>query len=120
MGMKQELIYRYSFAFKQKVLGEIERGELSKKEARKLYNIGGSATLERWIKDLGKTHLTCKVVRIEVTDEISKLKELEKRNRALEKALADEKIRNMCLEALVDIAQTKYGIDLKKKSGQEG
>ena len=52
-------------------------------------------------------------------DEKDRVKELEKRIRQLESALADEHIRNAVLESLVEIARDKYGIDLKKKSGQE-
>ena len=119
MKKQQDTVYRYSMAFKQKVVNEIEKGMLNKDEARRLYNIGGGATIQTWIEKLGKNHLLCKVVRIEMKNEMDKLKEMEKRNRMLEKALADEKLKNMCLEALVDIAHEKYGIDLKKKSGSK-
>ena len=55
---------------------------------------------------------------VEMKDEKDRVKELEKRIRQLESALADEHIKNAVLESLVEIARDKYGIDLKKKSGQ--
>jgi transposase len=111
-------VLRYSLAFQQKVVGEIESGELSIGDARRVYDIRGNATIQKWIRKLGKNHLLSKVVRIEMKDEKDRVKELEKRIRQLESALADEHIKNAVLESLVDIARDKYGIDLKKKSGQ--
>ena len=112
-------VLRYSIAFQQKVVSEIESGELSIGDARCLYDIRGHETIQKWIRKLGKNHLLSKVVRIEMKDEKDRIKELEKKIRQLESALADEHIKNAVLESLVDIARHKYGIDLKKKNGQE-
>jgi transposase-like protein len=112
-------VLRYNLAFQQKVVNEIESGELSIGDARRLYDIRGNETIQKWIRKFGKNHLLSKVVRIEMKDEKDRVKELEKRIRQLESALADEHIRNAVLESLVEIARDKYGIDLKKKSGQE-
>ncbi|MCK4894970.1 MAG: transposase, partial [Calditrichia bacterium] len=84
----------------------------------RLYDITGNMTIQNWISKLGKTHLLNKVVRIEMKGEKDRVKELEKKVRQLESALADEHIKNIVLESLVDIAREKYGIDLKKKNGQ--
>jgi transposase-like protein len=111
-------IKRYSIAFQQKVVSEIESGELSIGDARRLYDITGNETIQNWIAKLGKNHLLNKVVRIEMKGEKDRIKELEKKVRQLESALADEHIKNIVLESLVDIAREKYGIDLKKKNGQ--
>jgi len=112
-------IIRYSIAFQQKVVGEIESGELSIGDARRLYDIRGCETIQKWIRKFGKNHLLGKVVRIEMKDEKDRVRELEKKIRQLETALADEHIKNAVLESLVDIAREKYGIDLKKKNGRE-
>lgn len=112
------IIKRYSIAFQQKVVSEIESGELTIGRARRLYDITGADTIPRWIAKLGKNHLLNKVVRIEMKDEKDRIRELERRIRQLESALSDEHIKNAVLESLVDIARDKYGIDLKKKSGQ--
>ena len=113
-----QTVLRYSLAFQQKVVREIESGELSIGDARRLYDIRGNETIQKWIRKFGKNHLLSKVVRIEMKDEKDRVKELEKRIRQLESALADEHIKNAVLESLVEIARDKYGIDLKKKSGQ--
>ena len=111
-------VLRYSHAFQQKVVREIESGKLNIEDARRLYDIRGHATIQKWIRKFGKDHLLSKVMRIEMKNEKDQVKELEKRIRQLESALADEHIKNAVLESLVEIARDKYGLDLKKKSGQ--
>jgi transposase-like protein len=112
-------IKRYSIGFKQKVISEIEGGKLTKSEARRLYGITGGTTLQNWIKKFGKLHLLNKVVRIELKDEVSKLKELEKQKRALESALAQAQLRLIVYESIIEVAEEELGRDLKKnlKSG---
>jgi transposase len=116
--MRQPFVsYRYSAAFKQKVIGEIETGKLSIERARRIYDIGGTCTIQKWLKKIGKHDLLYKVVRIEMKDEKDKLKELEKQKKDLESALAQEHLKNICLEALIESIEEHYGIDVKKNFG---
>ena len=48
------VITTYSTAFRLKVITEIEKGKLSIEGARKLYGIGGSATIQKWLKKYGE------------------------------------------------------------------
>jgi len=50
-------VKRYSTAFKQKVVSEIESGQLSIGDARRLYDITGGETIQKWIRRFGKNHL---------------------------------------------------------------
>jgi len=111
---KQRVIIRYSTAFKQKVVDEIEEGKLTISEARKLYDIRGGPTIQLWIKKFGKLHLLNKVVRIEMKDEVSKIKQLEKQKRELESALAQAHLKILAYESLIEVAEKDLGIDLKK------
>ena len=117
--MSERVIYRYSEAFKQKVVSEIESGELSIEAARRIYDIGGQTTIQKWLKKVGKYDLLYKVVRIEMKDEKDKLRELEKQKKQLESALAQEHLKNICLEALIDSIEEHYGIDVKKNFGDK-
>ena len=105
----------YSTAFKQKVIREIENGKLTKNQARILYGIGGGSIIQQWIKKFGKLHLLNKVVRVELTGEISKLKELEKQKKELESALAQAHLKLLYYESLIEVAEEELGVDLKKK-----
>ena len=107
-------IIRYSTAFKHKVINEIETGKISKEGARKIYGIGGGSTIQNWIKKLGKLHMLNKVVRIEMKNEPSKLKELEKEKQELERALAQAHMKLLAYETLIEVAEENLGVDLKK------
>lgn len=117
--MAERIIYRYSSAFKQEVISAIESGELSIEEARRIYDIRGKTTIQKWLKRVGKYDSLYKVVRIEMKGERDKLKELEKQKKQLESALAQEHLKNICLEALIDSIEEHYGIDAKKNFGEK-
>jgi transposase-like protein len=107
---------RYSLAFRQKVVSEIENGKLGIAEARRLYDIGGGGTIQEWMKKLGKAHLLNKVIHIKMTDEVNKIKELEKEKKALESALAQAQLKIITLESTVKVLEEKASEKLKKKT----
>lgn len=111
--------YRYSTAFKQKVISEIESGKLTIAEARKIYDIKSSPTIYCWLRKYGKNHLINKVVRVEMRDEKDKIKELERQKRKLESALAQAHLKNLCLESLLECVEEHYQVDVKKTFGQK-
>ena len=112
-------IKQYSLAFKQMVITEIEEGKYSVSEARRIYDIGGWETIQKWMKKLGKEHLLNRVVRIEMNGEKDRIKELERQKRELESALAQEHLKNICLESLIECVEEHYQIDVKKNFGEK-
>ena len=114
MVKEQKITKQYSICFKQKVISEIESGKITKEGARKLYGIRGGSVINGWIKKFGKLHLLNKVVRIELKDELSRLKQLEKEKKALESALANAHLKLIVYESIIEIAEEEYGVDLKK------
>jgi len=112
--MAGRIFMRYSEAFKLKVVEEIERGERSISDAKKVYDIGGAATIQKWVEGLGRNYLLNKVVRVQMKDERDKIKALEARNRLLEKALANKEIEAIAWKSMVEVAEEHYGIDIKK------
>lgn len=115
--MKGEWV-RYSAAFKQKVVLELESGKFrSIDEARRVYAISGNGTIQNWIKSFGRNHLLDKVVRVESKDERDRIKELEKEKKQLESALAQEHLRVIALSAMIEVAEETFNIDIKKKCG---
>lgn len=119
MKQNKGVSIRYSLSFKQKVISEIESGKLSISNARKLYGIVGGQTIQNWIKKFSKLHLLNKIVRIELKDEVSKLKQLEKDKKELESALAQAHLKLIVYETLIDVAEEELGIDLKKNLKSE-
>lgn len=111
---EQRKLIRYSTSFKRKVVNEIESGKLTKNGARRLYGIGGGSIIQQWIKKFGKLHLLNKVVRIEMQDEVSKLKQLEKEKKELESALAQAHLKLLTYETIIEVAEEELGVDIKK------
>jgi transposase len=110
----QKIVIRYSQAFKQKVISEIETGKITIADAKKIYDITGNGTIEKWIKKFGKNHLLAKVVRVEMKDEQDKIKQLDQRQQQLESALAQAHLKIICLESLLESVEDHYSIDVKK------
>lgn len=110
---------RYSLAFKQKVISEIESGKLTIAEASRVYDITGATTIYNWLRKLGKNHLINKVVLIKMKNEKDKLKELERQKRQLESALAQAHLKNIMLESAIECVEEHYNIDVKKTFGDK-
>ena len=108
---------RYSLAFKQKVVSEIESGKFRLSQVRKIYDIGGGCTVYNWLRKLGKNHLIEKIVRIEMKDEKDKLKELQQKIQQLESALAQTQLKLLMSEAMIESVEAHYQIDVKKTFG---
>jgi transposase-like protein len=63
-------LVKYSEAFKQQVIEEIERGRFSSAyEAAEAYGVRGKGTIERWLRAPGRGGLLRKVVRVETPGE---------------------------------------------------
>jgi len=117
MTKSKRQIVRYSISFKQKVVNEIEHEGLSICEVRRRYGIFGGQTVQRWIREFGRSHLLNTVVRVEMKDEKDRTLELEKEIKKLKLALADAYLARDCAEEVVRQASSLTGIDLKKKFG---
>ncbi len=94
---------RYSRAFKQKVVDEIENGTLSIAKAQRTYDITGADTIQQWLKRFGKNHLLNRVVRVEMKNEKDKIKEQEAKIRALQAALSDAHLEIIKLESTIKV-----------------
>lgn len=114
---KTRLSYRYSLAFKQKVVAEIEAGKYSLSQARRIYDIHGGCTLYNWLRKLGKGHLIANIVKVQMKDEKDKLQELTQKNRELESALAQAHLKLLMHESLLASVEAHYQVDLKKTFG---
>ncbi len=114
--VEPKTIRRYSMAFQQKVVSEIEAGTLTRAEAQRLYDIRGSETITKWLRKRGKNHLLTRVVRVQMADETSTVKHLEKEKQRLESALAQAHLKILTLEATLEVLEEKSGMSVKKKT----
>jgi transposase-like protein len=120
--MKQTI--RYSEAFKQTVVREVETGQSNCNQIRRKYGIKGAGVVENWVRKHGNGSLG-KVIRVELPEEVNELARLRQRVKRLETLLADANIEGALDRAYVRIACAKAGIkdveEFKKKAaGQLG
>ncbi len=119
MRNKRPVVVQYSVAFKRKIVSEIENGKHTISSARKMYDIRGAETIQKWLKNLGKCHLLNDIIRVQMKDEKDKLRSLEREIQLLKTQLADEYLKNKALEKVIELADKEYDTDLKKNSGLE-
>ena len=112
----QDLNYRYSSAFKQKVVTEIESGVYTVGEVERIYGVT-RATIYEWLRRFGKDHLINRTVRVQMRGEADRIKELEKDKQKLEAALAQAHLKIISLESTIESAGELFNVDLKKKFG---
>jgi transposase-like protein len=98
----------YSLAFKLDVVKEVEKGELSYKQAQRKYGIQGRSTVLVWIRKHGT--LDWKEL-----PTLSHKKTPEQRIKELEELLAREKEKVHVLNTAIDIADEMLNTDIRKK-----
>jgi len=102
-------------AFKQQVVGELERGRFGTiLEAARHYGIGGSMTVRSWLKRYGRSNLIPKVVRVEKPDEADQIQQLRRQVRQLEEALGKTQLENVLNESFLRIACDRLGVDVEE------
>ncbi len=106
---KIQPIYRYSEAFKQQVVQEIEIGKHNLSSARKAYGIRGDETIQIWIRKMGKLELLNKIVRIEMPQEKDQMKELKRQNKELKEALVKMQVKQLRTESDLEVAMELLG-----------
>ena len=102
----------YTFAFKLKVVEEVEKGHVTYKQAQKVYGIQGRSTVLVWLRKHGSLDWTLPNLHSLSTE---KEKTPEQRIKELEAALAEEKQKTLFLSTAIDIAEKQYGMVIRKK-----
>ena len=121
--MSKERVYRvpirYSEAFKQEVVRELESGQSTVAAIQRKYGLGGIVTVQRWVRRYGNG-TRGKVIRVEKPEEINEAEQLKRRVRQLETALADTNIDLALERAYTQMACERAGIkdveEFKKKA----
>ena len=117
--MQSKTEIRYSMAFKQQVIADLESGRFGSIEAaREHYGIGGKGTVRRWLKKYGRNHLAPKVIRVEKPDEADQIRQLKQQVEQFQKALGRTQLEKMMEEAFLHQACLAMGTDaetFKKK-----
>lgn len=99
----------YNMGFKLAVIAQVEKGEVTYKQAQAAYGIQGRSTVLVWLRKHGNLDWSKSVL-------LMKSKETPaQRIKRLEKELADERAKNEILNTMIDISDEQYGTALRKK-----
>lgn len=118
-------IQELSEEFKRSVIEEVNCGAITKEAARRLYGIKGKSSILNWQRNYeryGKCSLnlhfdplplkTNKPVQSDTAHEA-----LKARIKVLERQLEDEQLRAEAYSRMIDIAESKLKVPIRKKSG---
>ena len=109
----------YTLAFKLDVVEQVERGELTYKEAQHRYGIQGRSTVLIWLRKYGHFDWynlsSSDIKRTDMNKKLSLPQTPEQRIKALEVELKDANLKAQLFEAMLDIIKTEYGVKLPKK-----
>lgn len=102
----------YTMGFKLAVVAQVEKGEMTYKQAQDHYGIQGRSTVLVWLRKHGKLDWSKPIEH----SPMSKSKETPAQKiKRLEKALANAEMKNMIYGDMVELLKDDYGIDLEKK-----
>lgn len=108
----------YSLAFKLAVVDQVEKGELSYKQAQQRYGIQGRSTVLVWLRKHGKLDWQSGSLAVPTEgNTMSKPSALtpEQRIKQLEQQLAETQQKAEFFEAVVDVLKRDHGVRIVKK-----
>lgn len=119
--MQQKTIRRYSISFKRQVIADLEDGRFDSIEsARRHYGIGGTTTVQKWLRKYGKNHLLPKVIKVQKPNEPDQIRQLKRQVGELQRALGQTQAENLlnaeflkmaCQELDCDVVAFKKKVD---------
>ncbi|EAT15640.1 transposase [Desulfuromonas acetoxidans DSM 684] len=104
----------YTMGFKLQVVDAVEKGDMTYKQAQKIYGIQGRSTVLTWLRKHGKLDWT-QPVRLAMPKTPKAKETPAQKIKRLERELEDERLRNLLLNEVVDILDSEHGMSLRKK-----
>lgn len=109
----------YTLAFKLAVVDEVERGDLTYREAQRRYGIQGRSTVLVWLRKHGRqdwSRLPASTThRSDPVSKQAKAQTPDQRIKELETELKAANQKTQLLEAMLDVVRKEYGVKLVKK-----
>ena len=109
----------YTLAFKLSVVAQIEKGELTYKEAQQRYGIQGRSTVLVWLRKLGQQRwgamASSPCMSHPSNSGAPKPPTPEQRIKELEVQLKDAQEKAQLFEAVLDVLKKDYGVRVVKK-----
>ena len=103
----------YTLGFKLGIVMLVEKGDMTYKQAQRIYGIQGRSTVLVWLRKYG--NLDWNKPRIANMLNPRAKETPSQKIKRLEKELEDEKIKNMVLNEMINISDKQYGTSIRKK-----
>lgn len=103
----------YTLGFKLSVVSQVEKGDMTYKQAQKAYGIQGRSTVLVWLRKHGTLDWS-NPIKNSLNSPTRKETPAQKIKR-LERELEDEKIKNSIMNSMIDVFDNQYGAGLRKK-----
>lgn len=104
----------YNMGFKLAVISQVEKGELTYKQAQKLYGIQGRSTVLNWLRKHGTLDWRYPERRQSMSEK--KVSETPAQQiKRLERELSDERLKNSILNEVIDVVDREKGTSYRKK-----
>ncbi len=119
-GFKEEKIDfgEYESSFRRWLVSQLDSEKMTFQEARSRFKIGSKdyiSIMKRWQERYSEEfHLSLQAMS---SKERADNKELDNRIKELEKQLELAQMKNVALNTMIDIAETDYKLQIRKKSG---
>src|SRR3990172_4700014 len=101
----------YKMGFKLSVVSQVEKGEMTYKQAQKVYGIQGRSTVLVWLRKYGNLDWRKPILQSMPSSKETPAQQIKR----LEKELEDEKLKNLILNKMIDISDDQYGTAIRKK-----
>lgn len=103
----------YTMAFKLSVVTQVEKGEVTYRQAQALYGIQGRSTVLKWLRKHGTLDWSRPMIH---SRKYPKAKETPAQKiKRLETELEEEKLKTMILEEMISISDRELGTSIRKK-----
>jgi len=101
----------YTLGFKLSVVEQVEKGDLTYKQAQKVYGIQGRSTVLVWLRKHGKRDWLTPRSLIMTSHKETPAQKIKR----LERELDDERCRVLILDGMIDYIDQETGSELRKK-----
>lgn len=100
----------YNMAFKLAVVGQVEKGEMTYRQAQAAYGIQGRSTVLKWLRKHGNMDWKKPDMSMPKAKEtpVQKIKRMERE-------LSDERLKTEILNRMIDISDQQFGTSIRKK-----
>ena len=101
----------YNLGFKLSIIERVEKGELTYKQAQNQYGIQGRSTVLVWLRRYGRLDWTLPRKKSMIVTKETPAQQI----KHLERALEDERQRNLIYNEMIDVIDSQYGSAIRKK-----